>query len=59
MTDDLTGKTFGNWLVLYKVEKSNYWHCKDITTGTERDVFRGNLTSGKSKGDGSISSWGE
>ena len=57
--DDLTGRRFGNWLVLSKSKKSNYWHCKDITTGTERDVFRGNLISGKSKGDGSINSWGE
>lgn len=57
--DDLTGRTFGNWIVLYKAKKQNYWHCKDIITGTERDVFRGNLTSGRSKGDGSVLSWGE
>ena len=57
--DDLTGKHFGNWVVLKKAEKANYWHCKDITTGTERDVFRGNLTQGVSKGDGSVSSWGQ
>ena len=57
--DDLTGKHFGNWVVLKKAEKANYWHCKDITTGTERDVFRGNLTQGASKGDGSVSSWGQ
>ncbi len=57
--DDLTNKRFGNWIVLYKSNKPNYWHCKDISTGTERDVFRGSLTSGKSRGDGSINSWGE
>lgn len=57
--DDLTNKRFGNWIVLYKSSKPNYWHCKDISTGTERDVFRGNLTSGRSRGDGSINSWGE
>lgn len=59
VTDDLTGKYFGNWLVLNKAQKSNYWHCKDIETGVERDVFRGNLTQGLSKGDGSVSSWGQ
>ena len=59
VTDDLTGRYFGNWLVLNKAQKSNYWHCKDIETGTERDVFRGNLTQGFSKGDGSVVSWGQ
>lgn len=57
--DDLTGKYFGNWLVLNKAQKPNYWHCKDIKTGVERDVFRGSLTQGLSKGDGSVSSWGQ
>lgn len=56
---DLTGQQFGNWMVINKAEKANYWHCKDIETGTERDVFRGNLTQGISKGDGSVSSWGQ
>lgn len=57
--DDLIGKKFGNWLVLNKAQKCNYWHCKDITTETERDVFRGNLIRGLSRGDGSVSSWGQ
>lgn len=58
--DDLTGKMFGNWEVLQKsTQKGNYWVCKDVRTGTIREVFRGNLTSGRSKGDGSICSWGE
>ena len=56
---DLTGQQFGNWIVINKAQKANYWHCKDIKTGTERDVFRGNLTQGVSKGDGSVSSWGQ
>ncbi len=57
--DDLTGKKFGNWLVLKKADKNNYWLCKDVKTNIIREVFRGNLTSGKSRGDGSICSWGE
>ncbi len=57
--DNLIGRQFGNWLVIDKAPKSNYWTCKDITTGTVKDVFRGNLTSGKSRGDGTVCSWGE
>lgn len=57
--DDLTNKEFGNWIVLYKVNKPNYWHCRCKKCGTERDVFRGNLTQGLSKGCGCEKSWGE
>lgn len=56
--DDLIGKTFGKWTVLSKAEKTNYWHCK-CQCGTERDVFRGNLTQGMSKSCGCEKSWGE
>jgi hypothetical protein len=56
--DNLTGRQFGNWTVLYKANKSNYWHCK-CKCGEEKDVFRGNLTSGKSLGCGCTNSWGE
>lgn len=59
ITDDLKGKQFGHWLVINKANKANYWICQDTTTGTVREVFRGNLTSGRSKGDGSVNSWGE
>lgn len=58
ITDDLTNKQFGNWLVLYKSSKPNYWHCR-CKCGEERDVFRGNLTQGQSKGCGCTKSWGE
>lgn len=58
LKDDLTGKRFGKWTVLYKSKKPNYWHCK-CDCGTERDVFRGNLTQGMSKSCGCEKSWGE
>lgn len=57
--DDLTGKEFGYWKVISKADKSNFWHCKCKICGTERDVFRGSLTSGDSKSCGCIKSWGE
>lgn len=56
--DDLTGRQFGNWTVLYKVKKPNFWHCK-CSCGTEKDVFRGTLINGESKSCGCISSWKE
>ena len=59
ITLDLTGQYFGFWKVLKKSQKANYWYCKCMNCGTERDVFRGNLTSGNSKSCGCISSWGE
>ena len=57
--DDLTDRTFGNWKVLSKSNKSNYWSCQCLKCGVQRDVFRGNLTSGASKGCGCVNSWGE
>jgi hypothetical protein len=57
--DDLTGKKFGYWKVLYKANKPNYWHCICTNCGTERDVFRGNLTQGFSTSCGCISSKGQ
>ena len=56
--DDLTGKTFSNWTVLKKADKTNYWTCK-CKCGTIKDIFRGNLTQGTSKSCGCINSWGE
>lgn len=57
--DDLTGKKFGNWIVLKKAPKSNFWTCQDQVTGVIRDVFRGSLMNGQSKGSGTTRSWGE
>lgn len=57
--DDLTGKEFGYWKVLYKANKSNFWHCKCQLCGTEKDVFRGSLMNGDSKSCGCMKSWGE
>lgn len=57
--DDLTNRIFGYWKVLYKTNIPNYWHCKCLNCGTEKDVFRGNLTQGASKSCGCINSWGE
>ena len=56
--DNLIGQHFGLWTVIGKSSKSNYWICK-CQCGTIKDVFRGNLTQGKSKSCGCISSWGE
>lgn len=57
--DDLTGQEFGYWEVLSKADKSNHWHCRCKLCGTEKDVFRGSLTSGDSKSCGCMKSWGE
>ena len=57
--DDLTGRQFGYLKVLYKAKKPNYWHCQCLRCGTEKDVFRGNLTQGVSKSCGCVNSWGE
>lgn len=59
IVDDLTGRRFGNWLVLGKAEKANFWTCEDQVTGVIKDVFRGSLTYGDSKGSGTTRSWGE
>lgn len=56
--DDLTGQKFGKWTVLYKTNKTNFWHCQ-CQCGTERDVFRGSLIDGDSKSCGCVSSWKE
>lgn len=50
-TVDLTGKTFGNWLVLSIVKKNNKicgWLCKCQKCGTSKIVTSGNLVRGKS-----------
>lgn len=60
ISDDLTGKKFGYWKVLYKASKNNYWHCLCTNCKIiEKDVFRGSLTSGESKSCGCVKSYGE
>lgn len=52
LLNDLTGKTFGNWLVLYRngstQNKAAIWKCKCMVCGAERDVVGYSLTQGKS-----------
>lgn len=57
--DDLTGRIFGLWKVIKKADKSNYWLCECMRCHNQREVFRGNLTQGTSKGDGCVNSFGE
>ena len=49
LTQDLTGKTFGDWTVLYgpvhQSGKRTKWHCR-CKCGIERDVYAVNLTRG-------------
>lgn len=59
VSNDLTGKIFGFWKVVGKADKSNYWNCQCMNCGTIKEVFRGNLTQGLSKGCGCTKSWGE
>ena len=56
--DDLTDRHFGYWTVIKKATQQNYWTCK-CKCGTIRDVFRGSLIQGTSKGCGCVNSWGE
>jgi len=50
--NDLTGKTFGNWKVLYRngstPNKASIWHCRCLLCGSESDVAGYSLTSGSS-----------
>ena len=50
--NDLTGKTFGNWKVLYRngstKNKAAIWHCKCLLCDSEHDVVGASLTSGAS-----------
>ena len=51
---DLTGKRFGKWTVLERVENKNgktFWKCR-CDCGTEREVYSVALTSGKSESCG-------
>lgn len=43
---DLTGQTFGEWLVLYYVGNGRY-HCK-CSCGVEKDILRSSLIHGES-----------
>ena len=44
---DLVGKRLGRWTVVSRGSKTNYWKCRCIC-GTEKEIFRGSLTSGHS-----------
>lgn len=49
---DITGQTFGKWIVLYKTDKRNaggviYWHCQ-CQCGKEKDVLGTSLRTGRS-----------
>ena len=50
--NDLTGKTIGNWEVLYRngstPNKASVWHCRCLLCGAEKDAAGYSLTSGKS-----------
>lgn len=50
--NDLTGKTFGNWVVLYRngstPNKAAIWRCRCSLCGNEYDVSGYSLTSGAS-----------
>lgn len=54
--DDLTGKRYGRWTVLYQTEnkfktRMTMWHCR-CDCGNERDISRSNLVNGKTKSCG-------
>ena len=50
--NDLTGKKFGNWVVLYRngstKNKAAIWRCRCSICSSERDVVGYSLTQGKS-----------
>ncbi len=50
----LVGKKFERWLVLGESEKPRYYTCK-CDCGSQKDVYSGNLLSGKSKSCGCLS----
>ena len=51
--NDIKGKTFGSWLVLYRngstPNKASVWHCKCLLCGNEYDVVGASLTNGISR----------
>ena len=54
--DDLTGKRFGRWTVLYQANnkfktRMTMWHCR-CDCGNEKDIGRSNLVNGKTKSCG-------
>lgn len=59
--EDLTGKKFGRWTVLYRAEsyvepsgrKVTMWHCR-CDCGAERDIRAGTLKSGSSQSCGCL-----
>lgn len=53
---DLTGKQFSDWTVLYEDSPAGNrrrWMCRCVC-GTEKSVWQGNLTQGKSHGCGCV-----
>jgi hypothetical protein len=53
--EDISGKTFGFWTVLARSSArkrcGTIYHCR-CACGLEREIFKGNLTSGKTKSCG-------
>lgn len=49
---DLTGHTYGYWLVQGPAAKKGYWRCVCTKCTTQRDVLGSSLTSGKSQSCG-------
>ena len=49
--NDLTGKTFGEWQVLYRngstPNKASVWRCKCLLCGKEKDIVGYSLSQGK------------
>lgn len=50
--NDIKGKQFGNWLVLYRngstKNKASIWRCRCLLCGSEKDVVGQSLTNGSS-----------
>lgn len=47
----MINKQFNRWMVIEKSLRKNYFRCR-CECGVEKEVFRGNITSGKSKSCG-------
>lgn len=51
--EDLTGRTFGNWTVIRKAERRQYWICQ-CACGTEKAVSAQSLRRGASRSCGCL-----
>lgn len=51
---NLEGERFGRWLALSESDKERHWNCL-CDCGVQKDVFTGNLISGKSRSCGCLS----